>query len=150
MKDSGRRSALIRMPKRIASTKLTGLLSLGQLSVEALLLFLVFLTLLAIAYAAAGNVGSAAQRKISASLSQADFNDFSSKAAQACMLGNGNVRTTKLRGTAATIFAEGSSVLFSTGNFSATANTSCGTEILQAGPAKEFTIRNRQGMLEIS
>jgi hypothetical protein len=122
----------------------------AQLSAEALLLFLVFLTLLAIAYAAAGNVGSAAQRKIAASLSQSDFNDFSSKAAQACSLGNGNVRVVELRGEAATISSEGGSILLSAGNFSQAANVSCETDVLQTEPTKEFTIKNRAGKLEIS
>jgi len=72
-----------------------------------------FLTLLAIAYSAAANLGSAAQKKTELSLSQSDFNDFSAKLAQACSLGNENVRIAEMRGNKATLAAEGQSVTFS-------------------------------------
>lgn len=122
----------------------------GQMSFEALLLFLVFLTLLAIAYTAAGNVGSAAQKKTALSLSQSDFNEFSAKMAQACSLGDGNVRIAEMRGNKATLAASGQSVTFSAGNFSATASPACEIVLLQGEPAGFFRIKNTLGKIEIS
>lgn len=120
------------------------------MSFEALLLFLVFLTLLAISYAAAGNVGSAAQKKIALALSQSDFADFTARLSQACSLGDGNARVAALRGGKATLSSEGRLLAFSAGNFSATASPACPIELLQAGPSGIFRIKNNGGKIEIS
>lgn len=120
------------------------------MSFEALLLFLVFLTLLSIAYSAAANVGSAAQKKAAHSLSESDFADFSAKMSQACSLGEGNARVALLRGNKATLSAEGQTLAFSTGNFSATGAFACPLELLQEGPSGFFRIKNTGGKIEIS
>ena len=134
----------------LSQTKAVSGLEQGQMSFEALLLFLVFLTLLAIAYSAAANVGSAAQKKTALSFSQSDFNEFSAKLAQACSLGDGNVRIAKMRGNKAILAAVGQAVTFSAGNFSATTSSACPIALLQGEPSGFFRIKNILGKIEIS
>ncbi|HIH30993.1 TPA: hypothetical protein HA243_06360 [Candidatus Micrarchaeota archaeon] len=122
----------------------------GQLSLEALLLFLVFLSLLGIAFLSASRIGSAAQEKISFELAKSSFGDFSSKLFSACSMGNGNARTVEIQGAPATLTAQGKTITFSSGNFSAKIGSECEAVILHEGPSDGFIIENKQGKIEIS
>lgn len=124
----------------------------AQLSFELLLVFLIFLSLLAISYAAASKAGDAAQRKISYELSKSSFGEFSSALDSACSLGSGNVRIVKVRGEKATVSraADGSSFTFTAGKFTQSANSSCEIIVLANGAASSFTIENKNGRIEVS
>jgi hypothetical protein len=122
----------------------------GQLSLETLLVFTIFISLLGISYTATSKVGEIAQKKMVEELAKRSFEDFSAKLSSACSLGNGNIRTAEIRGDAAKIESNGRGVLFSTKSFSSQSNSSCEITVLQAEPASSFTIENKQGKIEIS
>ncbi len=126
--------------------------SRAQLSLELLMVFLIFLSLLAISYAAASKAGDVAQRKIAQELSQSSFNGFASALDSACSLGNGNVRIVKIRGEKAAISraSDGASFAFTAGNFTQSANSSCEISILNDEKSDEFAIENKNGKIEIS
>ena len=122
----------------------------GQLSAETLLVFLVFLSIFALAFAAVSNVGAASQKKVEEELSRSSFNEFSSKLHSACRLGNGNVRVVEIKGSPATLSLEGGSLKFSTQHFSSSLNSSCGLSLLQDSPSQEFIITSIEGKIEIT
>ena len=122
---------------------------LGQVSLETLLVFLIFLIVLGISYTAASAIGAAAQKKIDSSLARQSFAEFSAMVSETCSLGNGNVRIVEIKGPPATVAAEGNSYSFSAGPFSATANSSCGISA-PSQPAKSFTIQNINGKIGVS
>jgi len=122
----------------------------GQLSIETLLILLLFLIVLGISYTAASNIGASAQKSIQTSLSKTSFNEFSAKLSEACSLGNGNVRVVEVKGEAASFSSEGKFYTFSAGAFSAAANSSCEISMLQSLPSKHFTIKNIGGKIEVS
>ena len=135
----------------------------AQASIETLLVFLVFLSAFGIAYAAGSRLASASQSRLDTSLSQASFLEFAAKLQSACSLGNGNVREAEVKGKAATLMlaadgaeqasrahgSAGNSIVFTAGNFTAEANSSCEISIADGGPARSFTIENKNGTLEI-
>ena len=59
----------------------------AQISVETLLVFLVFLVILGIAYTASTRLGAASQQSINKALSRETFNELSGKIEEACLLG---------------------------------------------------------------
>ncbi len=129
---------------------LGALLASGQVSVETLMVFLIFLILLGIAYTAASKIGTQAQQKISRTISQSSFDEFSSKLEQACTLGNGNVRTIEIKGTPAQISAQENTLYFEAKGFSSSKKIPCQLSILQDMPSSSFTIENIEGTIEIS
>ena len=122
----------------------------GQVSVETLMVFLIFLILLGIAYTAASKIGARAQQKISSTISQNSFDEFSSKLEQACALGNGNIRTIQIRGGPAQIRAQENTLYFEANGFSSGKKINCHISILQDQPSGFFTIQNIDGTIEIS
>jgi len=122
----------------------------AQASIETLLVFLIFLSAFGIVYAASSRLASAAQARLDTSLSQSSFSEFSAKLQSACSLGNGNVREVEVKGKAATLSAEGNHITFSSGNFSATASSSCEISLSANGPARAFRIENKEGTIEIN
>ena len=122
----------------------------GQVSLETLLVLIVFLAALAISYSIITRLGSAAQGSVAYSLSKSSFTEFSNKLSEACTLGNGNVRIAEIKGASATVAAEGNSYSFSAGGFAASANSSCAITVLQSRPSSRFTISNTEGKIEIS
>jgi len=122
----------------------------GQISLESLLLFLIFLSLLGISLAASGRISAAAQSRIAYEKSASDFQDFAANLKSACVLGNGNVRVVELSGGAARLAAGGKTLGFTAGNFSSQLNSSCELAVLQPATAAEFTIENKGGKIEIS
>jgi|GEM_PF-6170470 len=64
----------------------------AQISVEALLAFLIFLSLLAVSYAAASRIGAAAFEKVQKEIFMREASEFASKAESVCRLGAGNLR----------------------------------------------------------
>lgn len=122
----------------------------AQISIETLLILLLFLMVLGISYSAASNIGASAQKTIQASLSRASFNEFSSKLSEACSLGNGNVRVVEVKGEPARLSAEGNGLAFASGAFSSVINSSCEISLLQSQPSKRLTIKNVDGKIEVS
>ncbi|MFA6214795.1 MAG: hypothetical protein WC717_05995 [Candidatus Micrarchaeia archaeon] len=122
----------------------------AQASIETLLAFLIFLSAFGLVYAAGSRLASASQSRLDLSLSQSSFSEFSSKLASACSLGNGNVRIADVKGKPAALAADGNSVAFTAGNFSATASPPCQISIAASGPSKSFHIENKEGVLEIT
>ncbi|MCX8197701.1 MAG: hypothetical protein N3F07_00690 [Candidatus Micrarchaeota archaeon] len=121
----------------------------GQLSMEALLLFVVFLALLGVSLAASSRISSAAQEKISYEKSAADFRLLSQKAESACLLGNGNLRLIVFSGLPPSISADSQTIFFSSGNFSSNISLPCQISIKASFPKPEATIENKNGALEI-
>ena len=122
----------------------------GQVSVETLLVFLIFLMVLGIAYFASSKIAGAAQREEAYALSKNSFGEFSSKLSQACSLGNGNVRKVDVAGAPASIRMEGDALEYSAGNFSAELNSSCEISVADGGASNVFLIRNNGGKIEVS
>jgi len=137
---------------------------LAQASIETLLVFLIFLSAFGIVYAASSRLAAASQARLDTSLSQSSFLEFSSKLQSACALGNGNVREVEVKGKMATLMladseaeqaalapgGNGSSLIFTAGDFSARANSSCEILLSTVSPARAFRIENKDGVLEIS
>jgi uncharacterized protein (UPF0333 family) len=121
----------------------------AQLSLEALLLFAIFLFLLAIALAANYQIREMASAKVGSMLARQAFGEFSSKLESACLLGSGNVRTfSSSIGAVSIKKANSSAIQFSVANFSYAAQSSC--EIEEAsGSAESFTIENVDGKIRI-
>ena len=106
---------------------------------------------LGIAYTAITRLGSLSQQSINAALSRESFNEFSIKANETCMLGEGNVRVVDVKGESATLVPLGSQQLnFTAPHFWAIYDSPCGFTLQQTGPSKEFTIKNNGGTTEIS
>jgi len=136
----------------------------AQASVETLLVFLIFLSAFGIVYAASSRLAAASQSRLDTALSQSSFSDFSAKLKSACALGNGNVREVVVKGKPATLKTAGdeaeqaalapegtgSSLIFTAGDFSARANSSCEIMLSASAPARAFRIENKDGVLEIS
>lgn len=122
----------------------------GQSSIESLLVFLIFLSLLGSAYLASSKLGQAAQRKMDWEFAKSSFADFFSKLESACSLGNGNVRQVELARGQAAIYAEGKAATFTSSSFVAQANSSCELSVIQTGQSNKFTIKNVGGKIEIS
>jgi uncharacterized protein (UPF0333 family) len=138
--------------ERTADSPLRKAVPMGraQASLELLLLFAVFLTLLGISLFSASKLNAAAQKRSELSLAERSFADFSAKLSQVCSLGNGNVRTVKIEGAKAEISEEGNALTFQAGSFAASAASSCEISVQQAAPSDRFTIRNIDGKIEIS
>jgi len=138
--------------------------SRAQASIETLLVFLIFLSAFGIVYAASSRLASAAQSRLDTSLSQSAFSEFSAELQSACSLGNGNVREVEVKGKPATLaLAEGeaekaarepegrsSSIVFTAGNFSAHANSSCEILLATGSSSNFFRMENKEGTIEIS
>ena len=133
-----------------AAGHIPGAAGRGQLSVETLLVFLIFLMVLGIALFASSRIVAAAQNQEAYALSKSSFEEFSSKLSQACSLGNGNVRRVGINGAPAAVSADGNALEYRAGNFSARLNSSCGISVLRAGAADVFKIDNVEGKIEIS
>jgi len=138
--------------------------SRAQASIETLLVFLIFLSAFGIVYAASSRLASAAQSRLDMSLSKSSFSEFSAKLQSACSLGNGNVREIEVKGKSATLVlaggdteqaalasdSSGGSIIFTAGNFSASANSSCALSLAIDAPSHSFRIENKEGVLEIN
>jgi len=122
----------------------------GQVSIETLLVFLIFLSVLGVAYAAASKIAAGSQERVQRALSEKSFNEFSDKAAQACFLGNGNVRIVEAEGGAANISADGTAVHFESAHFRGSFSTNCISESKAQQPATRIRIENKEGVIEIS
>jgi|SRR3989338_8344723 len=122
----------------------------AQISVETLLVFLVFLVILGIAYTASTRLGAASQQSINKALSRETFNELSGKIEEACLLGNGNVRIVQVKGQAVSLSSSGKTLQFTSQEFSAQKDFSCGIDSAPASASAAFTIRNENGILKIS
>lgn len=124
--------------------------SAAQASTETLLAFVIFLSAFAIVYAAGSRLASAGQSRLGTSLAQSSFDEFSGKLQSACALGSGNVRTVEVKGAPATLSQEGRSLIFTAGNFSSRANSTCSILLATDSPSRSFRIENSGGTIEIS
>ena len=124
--------------------------SKAQISVETLLVFLVFLVILGIAYTASTKLGAASQQSIGKALSRETFNELSSKIEEACLLGNGNVRIVQVKGQVVSLSASGRALQFTAPDFSEQKNFSCDINSVPASASTAFTIRNENGIIKIS
>ncbi|MCX8174681.1 MAG: hypothetical protein N3E51_00545 [Candidatus Micrarchaeota archaeon] len=124
--------------------------SKAQLSMEAMLVLLVFIVSVGIAYFAVASLGKGAEKSISASLSKASFDELSSKIAEACSLGNGNVRQMQAKGAPMQLRSDGRRLFASAEQFSASREFDCEIWVRQEEPARFFTIANQDGTIEIS
>jgi hypothetical protein len=122
----------------------------AQASAETLVVFLIFLSVFAIAASAAYRTGAAAQSRAELLLSQNSFSELSEKIGEACLLGPGNVRTISLARGNATLAASGKEFLFTSGNFKAAGRSGCEISVAQASPSTAFRIENIGGKIEIS
>jgi hypothetical protein len=122
----------------------------GQLSLETLVIFLLFLTILGISYTAASRLSASTQAATRIALAKSSFAEFSSALSEACSLGNGNVRLVKIREGEAAVSQKGGGYLFSSGAFSAEANSSCEILVLQEEPSANFRIENLEGKIRVS
>lgn len=122
----------------------------AQLSLETLLVFLVFLSLLALSYSVASKISSASQNKVASELALASANSLSSSIESACIGGNGNVRTVEIKGEKASISSEGKTLFFEAGTFKASRGFDCKISISPATASDSFTITNNGGTIEIS
>lgn len=121
----------------------------AQISVETLLVFLLFLILLGIAYTASTRLGAASQQQINKALSRESLSELSSKMEQACLLGDGNVRAVSIKGPEATLAVSGRDLSFEAGGFTGAYKSPCDVD-LQNSKSSEFKITNEGGTLKIS
>ncbi len=124
--------------------------SRGQLSLETLVIFLLFITIFGISYSAASRLGSSTQFAANAALAKSSFAEFSALVSEACSLGEGNVRLVKIRGQPATVSQKEGGYSFSAGAFLAQANSTCEIMVLQGGPSTSFKIENFGGKIQVS
>lgn len=124
--------------------------SKAQISVETLLVFLVFLIILGVAYTASTKLGAASQQSIGKALSRETFNELSSKIEEACLLGNGNVRIVQVKGQPVSLSASGRALEFTAPDFSTQKEFSCDIDSVPASAKTAFTIRNENGKIKIS
>lgn len=122
----------------------------AQASIETLLVFLIFISAFGIVYVASSRLAASAQARLDTSLSQSSFSEFSAKLQSACSMGNGNTRTVEVRGNPASLFADGNSITFTAGSFSARANSPCGLSLAENSPSHSFTMENKNGVVEIN
>ncbi len=122
----------------------------GQLSLELLAAFAIFLSLLAISYLASMRLASATETRLEIGLANSSFARFTSALDRACSLGDGNVRAVEISGEPASVSSEGGLLIFTAGNFSAQASPACPISIIQANPARNFRVENKDGTLQIS
>jgi len=122
----------------------------AQASIETLLVFLIFISAFSIVYVASSRLAASAQSRLDTSLSQSSFTEFAAKLQSACSMGNGNIRTVEVRGNPASLFADGNSIVFTAGSFSARANSSCELSLAASSPARFFRIENNNGTLLVS
>ena len=125
----------------------------AQISVETLLVFLLFLVLLGIAYTAASKLGAASQNQINAALSRETYNELSSRLESACLLGQGNVRVVDVKGEAAALSVaagSGRELEFRAPHFSGAIKSPCTITGVPSGASRSFTIANTGSGLEIS
>lgn len=122
----------------------------AQISLEALLLFALFLSMLAMVLASSAQIRDMAQGRTGKAISQQAFNDFSSKAARACALGDGNVRVFSVINGEATITRTGSnSIDFTMFNLSNSLELPCNFGSIPPLPSNSFTIENSGGAIDI-
>ena len=125
----------------------------AQISVETLLVFLLFLVLLGIAYTAASKLGAASQNQINAALSRETLNELSSRIESVCLLGEGNKRVVDVKGEAVKLSiapGNGRQLEFSAPHFSGTIDSPCPISSVPNGAARSFTITNTGASVEIS
>ena len=123
----------------------------GQLSLEALLLFTIFLSILAVALAASSQIRGMAQRNLDRSLATQAFDDFSEKLGRACALGNGNVRIFSSQiGKVSLARINATAIEFAIGENAYPADIPC--EIKDGFPrsADSLTIENADGAIRLS
>ena len=114
------------------------------------MLLALFLSILAVVLASSSQIRAMAQGRLDKAVSQQAFNDFSSKVASACALGDGNVRVFSVQGAKAAIAGTGAnSIEFSMFNYSHNLALPCDFGSLPDSPSSSFTIENRGGAIEI-
>jgi hypothetical protein len=124
--------------------------SRGQLSAEALTVFLVFIVILGTVAAAISNVVSASDRKLARTLAQSAFSSLSGAIGDACFLGSGNVRTIPLPKGGFNVSASGKTLTVSSGDFSASYESKCDFLPAEKGFSGEIMVENSGGVIEIS
>ena len=113
------------------------------------MVFLIFLSIFAIVLATTSGLGDAAQKRLALDLARSEFEELSSKVAESCSLGNGNVRTVALSGGEASVHVEGRRLYFEKGAFFASRDFRCEITIGKES-ASSFRIENEGGTIEIS
>ena len=114
------------------------------------MLLALFLSILAVVLASSSQIRAMAQGRLDKAISQQAFNDFSSKAASACSLGEGNVRVFSVQGAQAAITGDGGdSIEFAMLNYSHNLTLPCNFGNLPDSPSSSFTIENKGGAIEI-
>ncbi|MEM4554286.1 MAG: hypothetical protein QXT25_00345 [Candidatus Anstonellaceae archaeon] len=119
----------------------------AQLSLETLIVFLLFITLLGISYVALSKFQEKASERARLELAKSSFAALSSAIHEACILGDGNIREVRLQGMQATISSNGTAYNFSSGKFYAWASSSCQVEVEYSAPSFDFLVKNKKGKI---
>ena len=123
----------------------------GQISVELLLVFFVFLGLLAIAYSATRSITASVGEKADASLAASSIGDLRSKILSACSFGEGNVRIFTVAGRRQISVSESDGGMTATvGGVSEEIGSDCEISVQAAGAASSLRIENSGGRIIIS
>lgn len=120
----------------------------AQISLEALLLFALFLSILSVALFTSSKISGMAQGRVDEALSRQAFNEFSSKASSACALGNGNSRAFSANSQATLDYRQGG-IAFTMLGRSYILPLACPVFIEKAESGK-FKIENKEGRITIS
>ncbi len=120
----------------------------AQISLEALLLFALFLSILSVALFTSSKIGNMAQNRVNSALARQAFNDFSSKVSSACALGDGNSRSFSAGSQVALAYEQGR-LIFTMLNNSYSLPLACDATTPGA-PSGKFKIENKDGAIEIS
>lgn len=122
----------------------------AQLSIEALMLFALFLSLIVVAFAATSKTALAAKDKISFELSKSDFSEFSKSLRSACAMGEGNTRQIRIKGPPAEVAADGKKFIYTAGVFRGESGSQCEIIVHSDGSSSSFDLENTEGKIFIS
>ena len=123
----------------------------GQLSLEFLIVFAVFLAVLLLAVTAISKISYEEERTMERAFGKLALSDISSAANNACVLGDGNVRIVKMPDNVISFSFSGNEISAACGNWTGTWGVKCevsGNDLRTAGG--NVTIENRAGVLYFS
>ncbi|MEM4348586.1 MAG: hypothetical protein QXN37_03385 [Candidatus Anstonellaceae archaeon] len=119
----------------------------AQLSLETLIVFLLFVFLLGTSYVTISKIQEKASQRARLEMAKSSFAELSWAIQEACILGEGNVRQVRLYGMQANLSSNGTSYNFSTGKFFAQANSSCQIVVQLQQQSSNFLIQNKNGKI---
>ncbi|MCX8197427.1 MAG: hypothetical protein N3G80_03890 [Candidatus Micrarchaeota archaeon] len=118
----------------------------GQLSLEALLVFAVFLAALSLSFFAIQKLGQQVLERAAYEAHRYSFISLSAAIDDSCLLGSGNVRRVKMASGGGMLQAEGKNYTFIAENFAASGQSKCPI-ISQGNATGELIIENRGGTI---